>query len=113
MDFTDDENVYKTLNAKVNVANVGAYKGRHGVTLESLYQIWFISLDASRRTVNNTTQRGIRKILHPYLSCQFNTNDRALRYNRVQHSVFTDTIQAGPVLMRGNQYEQVYSTGFG
>ena len=37
-DFTDDDNFYKALNAKVNVANVGASKGRHGLTSESLTQ---------------------------------------------------------------------------
>ena len=38
VDFTDDDNVYKALNSKVNWAKVGASKERYGVTLESLYQ---------------------------------------------------------------------------
>ena len=32
MDFIDDNNFYKALNAKVNVAKVEASKGRYGVT---------------------------------------------------------------------------------
>ena len=36
VDFTDNENVYKALNAKVNVTKVGASKGRHEVTSEFL-----------------------------------------------------------------------------
>ena len=32
VDFTDDNNFFNALNAKVNIARVGASKGRHGVT---------------------------------------------------------------------------------
>ena len=113
MDFTDGDNFYKALSAKVNVAKVGDSNGSHGVTSEFLYQKWFISTEEDRITVQHTKQRGIRKILHPSLSQRFNTNDRALRYNRMQHSVFADTIQAVTVSSRGNQYAQVYSTNFG
>ena len=31
VDFTDENNFYKVLNTKVNVAKVGAYKVRYGV----------------------------------------------------------------------------------
>ena len=113
MDFTDGENFYKALTAKVNVAKVGASKGIRGVTSESLSQKWLISPEAVRRTVQHTTQQGIRKILQPSLSRKFNTNDQAIRYNRLHHSVFTSTMQAGTVFRRGNRYAQVYSTKFG
>ena len=33
VDFTNEDNFYKALTAKVNVAKVGVSKGRHGVTL--------------------------------------------------------------------------------
>ena len=56
VDFIDDDNVYKALNTNVNVANVGASKGRNEVTSEFLYQKWLISLEADRRTVNHKTQ---------------------------------------------------------
>ena len=51
--------------------------------------------------------------MHPSLLRIFKTNYRALRYNRLQHSVFTYTMQEGNVSRRGNRYEQVYSTDFG
>ena len=35
LDFTDDNNFFNALNAKVNIARVGASKERHGVTLDS------------------------------------------------------------------------------
>ena len=65
MDFTDDDNFYNTLNDKVNVARVGASKGRHGVNSEYLYQKWLISPEAERRTVHHTTQRVLgRSYIH-------------------------------------------------
>ena len=95
------------------MARVGASKVRHGVTLESLSQKCFILSDAKRITKKQTTQRGKRTILHSYLSRQFKTNDQLLRYNRLQHNFFTNTIQAGTISRRGNLYAQVYSNGFG
>ena len=65
IDFTDDENFSNALNAKVNVAMVGASKVRHGVTSESLSHKWLISPEVTRSTVKNTIQKGIRTILHP------------------------------------------------
>ena len=69
--FTDDEKLFNALNGKVDVSRVGASKGRHCVASESLSQKWFISPEAERRTLQHTTQRGIRTILHPSLSRQF------------------------------------------
>ena len=65
VDFTDGDNFFNALTAKVNVARVEASKGRNGVTLEYLSQKWLISQEETSRTVQNTTQRGIRTILHP------------------------------------------------
>ena len=112
VDFTDDDNVYKALNAKVNVAKFGVSNGTRGVTSYSLSQKWLILPEAARRTVQHTIQQGIRKIMHPSLSQIFKTNDRALRYNRLHHSVFVDTIQAATLSKRRNWYAQLYSTRF-
>ena len=63
--------------------------------------------------MHHTTQRGIRTILHPSLSRRFKTNYQELRYTRLQHSVFTNTMQSGSVSRRRDWYAQVYSTEFG
>ena len=104
---------YKALNAKFNVAKVEVSKGRHGVTLESLSHKWLISPEAERRTVQHTTKRGIMMILHPSLLRKFKTNNRELRKNRIQHSVFTNKMKEANISRRGNWYAQVYSTYFG
>ena len=51
VDFKYDEILFNVLNAKVNMARVGASKGRHGVTSESLSHKLLVSPDAVRRTV--------------------------------------------------------------
>ena len=53
--FMDDDNLYNALNAKVNVARVGASKGINGVTLESLSQKWLVSTETERQIVHNVT----------------------------------------------------------
>ena len=68
VDFTDDENFFNALNDKVNVDRVESSKRRHGVTSKSLSQKLLIFPDSERRTEHNSTQRGIRTIIHPSLS---------------------------------------------
>jgi hypothetical protein len=75
---------------------------------------WKIGYDAAVRTLEATTQRCIRSTLHPTLSRRFRTNDRMLRYRRIQHNMFTDTLQAkSESWMRKNNYAQVFRTKFG
>ena len=45
-----------------------------------LAENWGIGLETATRTVEATTQRGLRTILHNTLSRRFRTNDRQLRY---------------------------------
>ena len=113
IDFTDDDNFAEALQSKVKVvARVGTSRSRHAVDSELLARRWMISPEAAARTVKSTTQRGIRTVLHPSLSRRFRTNDRGLRYNRLRHTMFTDTLKAGTISRRGNQYAQIYTTGF-
>ena len=49
--FTDDNNLFITLNSKVNEARVESSKERNGVTSESLSHKWLISPKAARRKV--------------------------------------------------------------
>ena len=80
----------------------------------TLAKNWGIGLDAARRTVETTTQKGVRTILHPTLSRRFRTNDRQLRYRRLSHDMFTDTLEARTrSWFRCNKYAQVFSTKFG
>jgi len=75
---------------------------------------WNIGLKAATQTIQVTTQRGIRTILHPTLARRFRTNDRQLRYRRLPCEMFTDTLEASVVSwQRQNHYAQVFTTRFG
>ena len=52
-------------------------------------------------------------MLHPYLILRFRTNDRQLRYKRLQHDVFGDTLLAGTKYKCVNKYDEVFVTKFG
>ena len=95
--FTDDEIFFDALNTKFNMARVGVSKVKQGVSSESLSHKWLISPEAAKRKLQHTTQRDIRAILHMLLLRQLKTNDQSLRYNRLQHNVFADTMQADTV----------------
>ena len=79
----------------------------------TLARRWAIFSVKARVTVKKTTQRGLRSNLHPTLSCRFPTNDRMLRYRRMPHPVFSDTLQSGCLSAAGMKYGQAYCTSFG
>ena len=64
-------------------------------------------------TVGVTTQRGVRTCLCPTSSARYPTNDRMLRYRRLPHPVFSDTIESGVISKQGNRYAQAFCTHFG
>ena len=71
-------------------------------------------MKAAERTVLATTQNAVRTTLHPTLSRRFRTNDRQLRYRRLAHNLFTDTLEAKTASwFRKSKYAQVFVTSFG
>ena len=82
-------------------------KGRAEVTPYDLAKRWNIGLETAKQTFLKTTQRGLRTTPNPMLSQWY--NDRVLRYRRLPVDLFTDTLEAGIILHRGNKYAQVYA----
>ena len=79
------------------------------ITPEQLATNWNIDLDTARRTVEVTTQRGVRTVSNPSLSRRYRTNDRQLRYRRIPFDMFSDAMIASvPSWHRRNQYAQVF-----
>ena len=62
--------------------------------------------EVAHRTLERTTQRGVRTISHPSLSRRFRTNNRQLCYKRLRHDLFTDTMQSKYKSRRGELYSQ-------
>ena len=83
------------------------------VSAMQLAQRWKVSLEAARRTIEATTQHGVRSVLHDTLHRRFRTNDRQLRYRRLPCDMFTDTLEAAePSWHRKNKYAQVFATRY-
>ena len=104
-DVTDNENFGLALDmqVRISVAALDTTKTKPGrihskagkpVDVEMLAKWWMIPAKRANATVTKTTQRGVRTCLHPTLSRRFPTNDRMLRYPRMPHSCFSDTMFA-------------------
>ena len=65
---------------------------RKMVDSATLADRWGIDPGKAKNTIRRTTQRGVRTCLHPSLARRFPTNDRMLRYDRLPHTLFTDTM---------------------
>ena len=103
---------FSQLDSKPGRGNVASKKGVK-VDSEILSKCWDIDRKKALNIVRRTTQRGVGTCLHPSLSRRYPTNDRMLRYNRLPHPVFSDTMKAGVTSAQGNKYGQAYCTQFG
>ena len=84
--------------------------GIKGVSPELLSKIWMISHEEAERTVNVTTQLNTRDP-DSSLSRRFTTNDKSLRYRRINTYFFTDTFYVTAKARskpRGNIGMQIY-----
>jgi len=120
VDVTDDENFHQVLTSKVMISSVKTSLNGHiqsrnvaPIDAQTLAAHWMISPDHAKCTVVMTTQRGVRTCLNLTLSRRFPTNNRMLRYKRLPHTVFTDTMFASTVSRQSNKMAQIYSTSFG
>ena len=60
-----------------------------------------------------TTQRGVRHVANPSIMRRFPTNYRMMRYNRLPHPIFIDTLLAGTASQHGHKFDQVFATSYG
>jgi hypothetical protein len=71
-----------------------AHAGRSkGINAEQLSKTWRINLETAARTLDVTSQKSTRKD-NPTLSRNYGTNDRMLRYKRLNEYFFMDTFFA-------------------
>ena len=63
----------------------------------------------AKKTLKVTTQRGIRTVLYPTLDRRFKTNDKMLRYSRLNTNMYADTMFTSKISLRQNTCGQVYT----
>ena len=89
---------------------------KYPITEKELTERWQIRKEEATANVLATTQRLIRSLLEPTLNRRYKTNDRILRYFRIQTDMFMDTYfvsrKLGPS-MRGYTCAQLFVTEFG
>ena len=83
------------------------------LSAEALSRMWGIGLLTAKKTIEVTTQRGVRTVAFPNVERRWPTGDRPLRYKRLGHSVYHDTLKAGEKSLRGNKCSEIYATDFG
>jgi hypothetical protein len=105
---------YLLGEALCEIKAVTSSKQDYAIGPDILARNWGIGLSAAKRTLQATTQSGVRTILNPTLSRRFRINDRQLRYRRIAHEVFTDTLETSvPSWHWQKRYAQVFATSFG
>jgi hypothetical protein len=88
-------------------------RDKAGVDAATLANNWGIGIEAAKRTRLVTTQRGIRRMIHPSLKKWYKTNDRQLRYRRLPVTIFTDTMYSTILSRQQNKSAQIFCTDFG
>jgi hypothetical protein len=106
------DNVTTTTDLNMSLVNY-EMRDKAGVDAATLANNLGIGIEAVERTRLVTTQRGIRRMIHPSLTKRYNTNDRKLRYRRLSVTMFTDTIYSKNSSMQQNKAAQILCTDFG
>jgi hypothetical protein len=115
--MTHDCNFHQVLTSHVVVSSVGASLSGHvrlckaaPIDFMTLAAQWMIALERAKKTLQLTTQHGVRTCLNPTLARLFPTNDRMLHYKQLPHTTFTDMLFAGTPSRSGNKCAQAFST---
>jgi Reverse transcriptase (RNA-dependent DNA polymerase) len=86
---------------------------RHGTpTASELAKRWFIGLQTAARTLEHTTQRGVRDFTKSEGTRRLRHSTYQLMYRHLRSSVYTDTMFASVKSLQGNKCAQVYCTWF-
>jgi hypothetical protein len=113
----DDGTLLAELDNTTTNLNVYLVKSemrdKAGVDAATLAKNWGIGIEATRRKRLVTTQRGIRRIIHPSLTQRRKTNDRQLRCRRLPVTMYTDTMYSKIISRQDNKAGQILCTDFG
>jgi hypothetical protein len=74
---------------------------------------WGIWIEAAKRTRLLTTQRGVRRMIHPSLTKIYKTNDRQLRYRHLPVTMYTDIMYLTILSRQQKKAAQIFTTDLG
>jgi hypothetical protein len=88
-------------------------KPKFKMTPEILAKIWNIVWTVAEKKLRATTQQTVRTVASPTVERRWPTGDRPLRYKRLHHQVFHDTMIANVKSLRRNTCCKINATDFG
>ena len=80
------------------------------VTAENLSKAWNIGLDTAAKTLQVTTQQGVRTALHP-IQRRYRVDHLQLHRNRLNTTFYVDQLFAKTKSLRGNSCATVFTNG--
>jgi hypothetical protein len=101
----------KVSSLEMNISSIKSASFK--LTPEVLCKNWGTGKVLPERTINGTTQLRVRTVAHPSIECRWTTGDRHLRYRRLDHIVYHDTMHSKIASSRGNKCCEIYVTDFG
>jgi hypothetical protein len=113
----DDGTLLTELDETCSNLNISMVKSemrdKCSIEAATLENNWGIGIEAAKRTRLMTTQRGIRRMIHPSLTKRYKMNDRHLRYRRLPVTMYTDTMYSTILSRQQNKAAQIFTTDFG
>jgi hypothetical protein len=113
----DDGTLLAELYDKDSSLNISLVKSemrdKAGIDAATLAKNWGIGLEAAKRTHLVTTQRGIRRMIHPSLTKRYKKNDRQLRYLCLPVTIYTDKMYSTILSRQMKKSAQIFCTDFG
>ena len=115
-DIKFDDTIYADINEAFDdqyIINLSATRSsikQGGISAEALAKLWNIGLDTATKTIQCTTQKGVRSTLHP-IERRFRTRQAQLRYRQLagRHgSFYTDTFFSKAASLNGSHMAQIY-----
>jgi hypothetical protein len=97
---------------KLALSEITSNKKKGMVNKYELAERWFIGIDTAQKTIQATTQRGVRHFLGSKGTRRMKHTAHQLLYRNLRAVVYSDTMFSGAVLLRQNTCAQVHSTEF-
>jgi hypothetical protein len=110
LDGRADPDVYPDSDDFIRVVSgMTSSERKSALTPEVLSRRWNIGLDSAKRTLQVTTQKGVRTVLHP-LTRRYRTRQSHLRFPTIRTKVYTDTMFSSVTSIRQYKCAQVFTT---
>jgi hypothetical protein len=106
------ENVTTATDLNVSLVK-SEMRYKAGADAATFARNWGIGIEEAKRTRLVTTQRGIRRMVHPSLKKLYKTNEMQLRYRRPSVTMFTDIMCSQTPSRQQNKAAQIFCTDFG